>query len=234
MNIFYFLFFSDVTVCIGVDEILKEMRLLKAMLLPIQTGVKAEQKPVDVDDAKRNVAVVTNKTEIAENDDKHIPVWDIIDSDFESFPGLPDMTTEPLAKLNVNVTLNEKFENFLQEHLGVFIFAVAMGTVVIALVLGLLCSLCFGKKTGKKIVTENPPLDPSSASGTPLQSVTDVSAEPKADDKSSMSSISLTEFMDKAEELPKPVLETLLNEPPVPVVRVRYVGGAEKYKITTV
>lgn len=228
--------------CIGVDEILMEMKLLRAMLLPVTTvEMKTIEEPVNGLEKNDSETLVKNNLVEIENE-KHIPVWDINDSDFDFFPELPNMMSKALHKSDMNNNAEKILTQIIaiaKEHTALFVFTTITIAAVVSLVLYFLAVFCCKKKTvEQEMVIEHPHLDQSSSNSgnaTPLRSISEFNVEP-VDNRSSMSSISLTGFLENPKDIPTPsgVMENPQEMPAPEIIRVRFAQNSKKYKTTVV
>ena len=122
--------FSEKTECIGVDEVLRELRYIKSLL--------------DVKDIEMKVEV-PNTTSVTVVPD-HVPVWDVTDADFEVFPSMPDIDSKTEAQSKNNNTESNDIDKVI-ESIVLFIddypvvFGILTGLVVILVLC--CCSLCW-------------------------------------------------------------------------------------------
>ena len=204
----FILLFSDKTECIGVPEILAELEFVRTLLTTktvIHTTHTEELSAetvevVGTDDVKEevNVSVV------------HVPQWDIVDSDFDSFPNFPtlDLAEEQIDSKD----FVDELYKFKDQYPELFYSSTGLlGLVVVGIVV--LFAWIYCKKTEERVlVIEHPHFQEENelidTDVTPLRNITPMSAAIAAGEEigSSMSSISLSGFLEQPRDIPQPTL----------------------------
>jgi hypothetical protein len=139
--------------CIGVDDILTELRFLRSIL------EKPLKLVVEVTDSTPAPVVTPGEDFEA----THVPAWDITDTDFETFPSLPafsdvteDTTIDVLVNDTANVTWLVQLAQFKDEHATIFVLTLTIALIVIVTVFVLMVWFCCVRECLKKKVPVAP------------------------------------------------------------------------------
>ena len=208
----YIFFFSEKTECIGVTEILAELEFLRALLMRPVThteNLSVNQSDENGMEERKEETVETSVSNVSEI---HVPQWDILDTDFDWFPQLPSFD----SKKNISYDLLSDITMFKENHAELFFLSIGLLIAVVFGTVGLFVWLfCCNCKESKRetLVIEHPHFEDSNElmegnSNTPLRNITpmNVAIAASEDMASSMSSISLSGFLEKPSDLPQPTL----------------------------
>lgn len=140
--------------CIGVDDILAELKFLRSLLeKPLKLVVEVNDiVPIpDKIDVK-----TTSDDDKTETDDKgdatetpkevHIPAWDILDADFDAFPDLPTLTEPADVLIKDTASRNNSWMTqlafFKEENEAIFVLTLTIALIVILSVLAFMIWFC--------------------------------------------------------------------------------------------
>lgn len=147
--------------------------------------------------------------------DVHVPQWDILDTDFDWFPQLPNFESKTTDMENNPTDLLSNIYLFKESHAELFFLSIGLLIAVVLGTIGLFVWLFCCKDTEMKrntLVIEHPHFEDRNelveGSGTPLRNITpmELAIASTEDIGSSMSSISLSGFYENPNDIPKPTL----------------------------